>query len=1204
MNRYALYALKSDGNDYARTDAIENCSFNGGTNFTFGMDIYCTMQNGLVFSQNNSISCLLQSGSIVWKGIGWELIADKNYSAVMMDEWNHIDVVYDTSKVSLYLNGVLASETETVGEPIYSTDEYRYLGGYCGYIKNVRIVDHAMTEKEMRENLIITAIPEENLWLYIPFDSTKPEDKGIYKKQVQCKGFCYCKDFVKALYFTGKGYALMDGVSDNPGSDQCPVFTIVMRIFPDGYTSDTAVLFENSGSNDLLQICLLKESKLQINIGTNQIVTDEIQAIKDCLWTDIAVSVNGTELKVYAAGVLVKATTIEKYVRTSYPHMVLGNNFIGAIDYFAIYGEPLTDSYVAEIHNIEPYIFDSGISTLFLFHGEKETNMLGSGSVLLHDEAAFSMLEGTLYGAAPEKFDYRVDEEYVGTDLEEWAIALLGGLGFVFVAVAVGIVMKESTLDGGLKKIIAEQVLSSNEAQSILGNYANITEKELESLISTTTVGPEMISACTTAAAKATIPGAAAVAAAKASTYPIFLATSVGALAVGSIITAALVSATKPSDPPEEEEEEKKPEKGYNLYLESIQFCNGSEGSIPLRTDFDTPQTLPEWERSESQGIVAAYAAKQQTPKITIRFKYMPAKDQKPVKVKFYFGNFNLLGAGESEEIECSVAETVYEANIICNNNKLHEAGMGKQHGKASFRFEPVGGDKDAPTNIRIKYVDMDIHTLCKDPIEPWSITDKAKAPLVPVLDMAAEISKLFGNKLTVEEDFLSAIAKWLQQQSNFKLKNESIYSVENCNRVKFYFKGFWDTLQSSSIEAGILDWYMFAMEIASIEGFSLNLYQIFSEEDYKIDIEGNYYIETQGIALEKCNAFQKEADVIFNRTYIFGNDVNNPTEFWDILFTSSKTGESQLNVSWENYQNTFISNWCYIEKIFVVSNWEEITTPILQTAFDKRKGMFISSKRQNFKSYIKREFYYPENEACCHRISYHVIEEMLNAIFNFYTQGKLVEADIDYFLSMIKNTFYSILPAINTPEYDNYGIMEASINELLRLNHTEFIETLKDDKGRICIVAYINNLLGSLNNCMNNLRTGFSNWNSSIGQRYDPVSWMTIFPLCNNIYKYDNNDRLVPYTEGKLGFGYYIGDGWNEIDGRFINLLKELSSISEITFFDFCIGTYLKQVENGYVRIPIVYSSNNHFNFQDSNNTVTLFAPTYIYMDGGYVPI
>lgn len=1183
MNRYAAYALKSEGNDYARTDAVEQCSFNGGTEFTFGMDIYCTMHNGVVFSQAGSVSCLLQSGSIVWKGNGWELIADKDYAAVMLDEWNHIDVVYGKSKVSLYLNGVCANDTEIGSEPVYSTEEYRYLGGYSGYIKNVRMVDHAMTEDEIRSNLIICTIPQEQLWLSIPFDSIKPEDKGKFKKTVQCKGFCCCKDFVKALYFSGNGYALLDEVSDNPGSDDCPTFTVVMRIFQDGYLSDRSILFENRGSDDNFQICLLnKEAKVQVNIGASQIVTDEIQAIKDCQWTDIAVSVNGTELKIYAGGALVKTAVIEAYVRKSYPHMVLGNDFTGAIDYFAVYAGALDDAYTAEIHNIEPYIYDDNISMLFLFHGEREKNMLGEGAVLLHGQAEYRMMEGTLYGEETENFDFRKSDEFSGTDLDEWEAAVIAGLGVGFVATAIGIAMNR--LNRGLERLVSEQLVNSNAAQEILGNYTDISAEQLEELMTSSQMSKEMVETFTSTLTAGAVTGAAAVTASKSAAYPVYLGTGAGAAAVTAITAAAITHSQKPKDPPDEkDEDEKEPEKGYHIYLESIQFCNGSKGGIPLRTDFDVVQSVPEWNRGENQTAVCAYIAKQQSPEVLIRFRYMPAKDQESVKVKFYLDHCELLGKGESEAIDCSVSGKVYEAVIACKNNQLQEAGMGKYHGKVSFRFEPVGGEANTKTNARIKYVDMDIHTLCRAPIAPWSIEDKTKAPLIPALEIAAEIAACVEKtKIVSEAQFLHGVKEWYRKKSDFQLLTDAKYCRMTMMEVEFNANSFLKEVKGGNVSAGILDYYMFAIEMAAMEGIDFRLYVIAGIEDNYVTNEMEMVIQSSGIEMNECMAFGQKFERMVSRIYLIGlQNEKNDIAYYDILFSNSY-GDWE-NVSEDKYRKEAVKNTCYVHhpiKLYGWRNNEKIEPKIEFTG-----EYFAPGDRRKFKNFVKKYFYYPQNQDCCHRVSFHTIAQILADVFEQCKEvvtGELKKPGIfdirNQVLEYLKEMFF----VNDAEEYNdevgknNYTLVEKT--EIIKgIDEAGFKAIIEDDVKMADFLMISNSLLDCYNSSLNNLRSGFSNWNRSVNQKFDPEEWMVVFDIEGDYMWIVTNDNPIPEKvkndRGFMNNGYYL---LNKQDGIMLFCLSLIGQLLGVQYIQLDFGTYVQ----GSWEFPIFCSSANNFDF------------------------
>lgn len=1186
MNHYTCYALKSEGGDYARTDAIEQCSFNGGTQLTFSMDIYCTMHNGIVFSQANSVACLLEDGSIIWKGNGWEVIADKNYASVIMDEWNHIDVVYERDKVKLYLNGIKVDEKEISAATAYSTEEYRYLEGYTGYIKSVRMADHAMTDDEIRENLIITNIPKENLWLWIPFDEPEPKDYGKYGKIVQCKGFCQCQNFVKALYFSGDGYALLDGITDNPGSSECPGFTVVMRVLPDIHVSESAVLFENTGKEDGFVICLAENQK-KLQVCFNASTSAEQKFIFDTpilnggQWTDIAVSVDGTELKAYINGIFARSYTMNHYVRNTDPHMVLGDGFAGAIDYFSIYDKVLSDSEISQIHEIEPYIYDDNIKTLFLLHGEQMENFLGEGTVLLHNQVEFRMIEGTLTEGKIEPFDFRTGSAFAGSDFEEWEAEVIAAYSLSYAAVSIGVGVNVLA-DAGLKDYISNRMVDTPAAQKMLIDYQRIKPEHLSELMTPKMIDTKTVSTLSTAVTKGVITGAASVAATKMTWYQMAV-TIGGATAFGAAVATIVINTVNTPEDPPEDKDDSKPKKGYKINIQSIRFCNGTEGSIPLRETFGAKQKLPEWNRGQGKGV-CAYSAKEQQPKIHIAFKYIPAKDQSPVTIKIGLRDSNLLGDHLSEEVRCSSPDTVYETDIICTDNKLQKAGMGKVSETICF-YKMESGKPDPGL---VGYAAMDIHILCKDPIKPWSTVQEEKTPLIPMLDIAAEVAEASKGPTKDEESFLEAITAWITGNTKFKLLNTDVYSRCPVDNVEFSFEEFFGKLQGKSLEAGVLDYYAFALELASMEGLGLELYTVFGLEKVVRSYDGKARIDTTGIKVDACSAFGKEITNRFSRIYLIGVK-NLANTYWDILFFKSTNKTTWGKVTWETYKEHVIESFCYVNEPLKLGGWKEVTgKEICPISIIYDNGLFVKSERWRFKNYVKTNLLLKGQKARCHRASYCRIEEILIATFNGFKNGSINCKDKNDILNYLLSGFYpeGYLPL---PGEENNMIELEKCCEFLMAVNTNMLED--DDTCEECS-EILNRVLCCLNSACSNLRIGDASWNSSIREGFDPQEWFVV--IAGEAY----GEGPKPEDAFGLDNGFYFQ---NEDDVRMITILIEIGQCLGINFLFIQQGlrVYL-DAENNQVIFPVIYSSSNLFDL-DQVQDMCVNLPYYYKGEGGW---
>lgn len=94
-----------------------------------------------------------------------------------------------------------------------------------------------------------------------------------------------------------------------------------------------------------------------------------------------------------------------------------------------------------------------------------------------------------------------------------------------------------------------------------------------------------------------------------------------------------------------------------------------------------------------------------------------------------------LLGECISDEVKCTVNQ-VYETDVISLKNRLNEVFMGKYQDDFSCFYQEKG------TKRMLRTADMVIHVLCEEPQEPWSIKEAEKAPMIQMLDYAAEIAK------------------------------------------------------------------------------------------------------------------------------------------------------------------------------------------------------------------------------------------------------------------------------------------------------------------------------------------------------------------------------------------------------------------------------------------------------------------------------
>lgn len=802
MNRFAYYALKCEDGDFASCTPVENCSFGGGTEFTFGMDFYWNGHEGVLFRQEEGVCCWISDeGEIHWEsGAGWEICTSALTSPLAAEEWSHLDVVYEKSQATLYLNGVQTETAVLSGQTQAGSGEYRFLEDGRGYLRNLRIVDHSMTQQEITDNLLQTRLDPRNLWLWLPFDSSYAQDKGKYQKKVSYPGLCRCETLVKSLTFSGKGYALLDQVNENPGSGSLTSFSVAMRIFSIPCGTDSVTLFENSGEKDGFRICLKeRQTRLAVEWGQEQKILDSL-TVPYYQWTDLVVSVAQGEIQVYLKGEEAGRITLSTpYSRTSGPRLCLGDGFTGYMDYLALYDHPLTADEAAQIHGVEPYVFDSGISLLYLFHGEPRQNFLGKGTLLLQQGVQLSLVEGTVYEETIEPIQFRTRSAFSISAFSQWEADILADVATKFTSTATG--QGSCTLDPGTMEFLWKGLKDSAAAQDLFLDYNAITDKEILSLMKTAASQEVSLSVLSTVAAQGTSVGVLTVSADKVMEFQLALGTAMGLSYMLKVATETKTKTKEPESPPAPDPEPE-PETGYTVELVSIQFCNGKEGSLPLREDYDKNQALPEWSASSSGEAICAYAAGKQSPKVKFSFRYQPAKDQPPVSLRLEFRS-DFLGECLSGEKTCGSAG-VYEVEAACDKNQLEQAKMG-QRTEALRCFSQEGG-----RDHMLRTAEVKVHTLCRKPVSPWSPESQNEAPLIPLLRAAGEIAAAASAPVGEEEAYLNAAADWLAQKTDWTLQGENKYSSSfELGKVPFCGRRFVEDFCKGSLTAGPLDYYL-----------------------------------------------------------------------------------------------------------------------------------------------------------------------------------------------------------------------------------------------------------------------------------------------------------------------------------------------------------------------------------------------------------
>ena len=1182
MNRFAYYALKCEDGDFASCTPVENCSFGGGTEFTFGMDFYWNGHEGVLFRQEEGVCCWISDeGEIHWEsGAGWEICTSALTSPLAAEEWSHLDVVYEKSQATLYLNGVQTETAVLSGQTQAGSGEYRFLEDGRGYLRNLRIVDHSMTQQEITDNLLQTRLDPRNLWLWLPFDSSYAQDKGKYQKKVSYPGLCRCETLVKSLTFSGKGYALLDQVNENPGSGSLTSFSVAMRIFSIPCGTDSVTLFENSGEKDGFRICLKeRQTRLAVEWGQEQKILDSL-TVPYYQWTDLVVSVAQGEIQVYLKGEEAGRITLSTpYSRTSGPRLCLGDGFTGYMDYLALYDHPLTADEAAQIHGVEPYVFDSGISLLYLFHGEPRQNFLGKGTLLLQQGVQLSLVEGTVYEETIEPIQFRTRSAFSISAFSQWEADILADVATKFTSTATG--QGSCTLDPGTMEFLWKGLKDSAAAQDLFLDYNAITDKEILSLMKTAASQEVSLSVLSTVAAQGTSVGVLTVSADKVMEFQLALGTAMGLSYMLKVATETKTKTKEPESPPAPDPEPE-PETGYTVELVSIQFCNGKEGSLPLREDYDKNQALPEWSASSSGEAICAYAAGKQSPKVKFSFRYQPAKDQPPVSLRLGFRS-DFLGECLSGEKTCGSAG-VYEVEAACDKNQLEQAKMG-QRTEALRCFSQEGG-----RDHMLRTAEVKVHTLCRKPVSPWSPESQNEAPLIPLLRAAGEIAAAASAPVGEEEAYLNAAADWLAQKTDWTLQGENKYSSSfELGKVPFCGRRFVEDFCKGSLTAGPLDYYLFIAHLGAMEGLTLYVYELANMEQL-LEQNGVPVIDSGGIIFnEEYRVFGKPCPQNIIRSCLISPQLAENGLYWDLLIQSSSVPSGWKRTSWDDYRAKAISWACYVYEPYALEGWtdtEELPKQPLGIAYSFDQQKFMPTWRKAFKKHISQMYKYPDNKACCHRVSYKTIENILLSTFNQLKSGNIGQGAMTAILDLLLNGFYPRgEPDLNVDrdEYQNYQELIGAFAAL----SSKTGEMLQSSIECIVTGKYLDIALNCLNNAKENLREGYSSWNCSIGENFDPVSWEFVTLINGVTCMVLTQEGPCEQRQDRREKGIYLN---NQDDGRFIDMLKQIEQLLGHELFGISFVMYkMWDQENGtWVRWAGARSSKNKFQTENVISVIT----------------
>jgi hypothetical protein len=294
------------------------------------------------------------------------------------------------------------------------------------------------------------------------------------------------------------------------------------------------------------------------------------------------------------------------------------------------------------------------------------------------------------------------------------------------------------------------------------------------------------------------------------------------------------------------------------------------------------------------------------------------------------------------------------------------------------------------------------------------------------------------------------------------------------------------------------------------------------------------------------------------------------------------------------------------------------------------------NGSRLNFDNRIIEHIALEPHEVRCHSISYKCIEDAIIENVNNYLSGEYI--DLEKILSVLVEavTYNQKYDGITyNPEYgdtedkqeldDTIVFRKTAIDNAVKIlnecqnfrainNGTVSQNIINGKKKKIAKLANI--LLRALNNSPGNLRKGKSDWNSSIGELFDPKEWTHISAYQDDdgnkklIYIQDTSnegvfDDRTPIKElygyDLIGSGFYFSDLGDCVRIKMLCTYRlAMSPTAMSALLDVKAGYLSAEQGDVTIKFPIIYSSSNKWKLKDYKITDTgIEGIQFHYLDG-----
>lgn len=1134
----SFFALKCDSDYCAEVPAIPLLSLCGGDSFTISATfMYPHAADDSVIIQQEGTFCLHVKDSVVYfesKGLGnIQVACSRTTPALSEKEWNRIDITYDGKNVKIYVQSLLVTTVTVSGEKIVDESTRLKIGAMNGYIQDIAIYSIAVDETGILQLPFTQNISYDKTKLLIDFNAYEPVDQGVNKFYVQMKGSCNVVNLVYGFEPGLLGFALPFGLGQiNPGS--MTKMTLFASVFPRELSGkyrlmvqnqlpkdSNTFIFSNGDFGDAQTVALGLDELTNypfLYLGSTRY--DFQIKLNNYEWYQLAATVTDQQVSLFVDGINAGTTELTKaFKRTLSPELMIGNQqnqgemnhgFRGCIDTIAVFDDALTAENLASFVDIPPYRFENSLSAMWLFSQQYPSEIM-TGRALTYSSGTkgSTLQENTVLGSDIPVLDFHMPnvstkmdeittwETRVQTETYIQSINALTGLkpigGFVD--------NKQTVLNGSIANLVCSSVGSDSTLCEICYD-GKCSKTDLSSIIAGAAVGGFLGAACFSLYTMAQQGGFRRFVfmerffyilrlASKVSSWPsIGAALGVGAAALTNYIikNPAPDSGTCTS-------------LDFKLSFKSLAFyseTNKESGILFGVQKFGEKPVLPEWTPDKSASVLCyRNFSKDKTPSVTLTFDCELLCDI-PIDITFEAepitgDNFDdILGSLTSKEVHIEKSGT-YSVSIPLSENKLRTSEL-KEH---CIRWQWRCFSPDVGTKL-IGKTEHSIHVIDNLPRSPWTLeADSDYLPLYPAIKICHEIAAVESTVSDAEQKFADCYVKWchtkgrIASQEWSKTDSYSAWGMSDNRVLAFKIENFLNDIKNKCVLIGNMDCTILGFSLATLEGYgNLRILRLVSNSE-SFDMIFR--------PVQRIGSQIKDEQVLCEKYYVLGiprKDRNTSAIIWDPYLKVQDENNNLIMISGMPFSEAnetidmiigpkasqYKTLLCSIGCTCVVElsiDWIWMKELPVGKIVPGEPIVNVIRGRDDFDTKVKAVFKLPPYIVRCHAVSYNCIEQTIASAINNIKDA---------------NEFHNVMIGLwgavcGIPPEPGYGDFENAALECI--NKLE--ASLGACENSRLIANKANELVNALNNCIENLREGYTDWNSCVREYYDAFGWVYI---------------------------------------------------------------------------------------------------------------